>query len=138
MSSISPFSYTIRERGNTRKVWLNFSIRKGLEVIVPRGFDRGRVESILIENQDQVQEAIGRIRQRLKNLAPQKIQLRAIGKDWEVEYRATSSPWVSVTEREGNILLVLGSIDREYTTAAALQRWLGRKAHAHLASPLAR
>jgi len=77
LNRISPFSYTIRERGNTRRVRLNFSIRKGLEVIVPRGFDRGRVESILIENQDQVQEAIGRIRQRLKNLAPQKIQLRA-------------------------------------------------------------
>ena len=132
MNSISPFSYTIGERENTRKVRLNFSIRKGLVVSVPKGFGRGRVERILIENQDQVQEAIGRVQRRLKSLAPQKIQLRAIGKDWEVEYRATSSPWASVIEQEGNILLVQGSIDHEYTTASALQRWLARKAHAHL------
>ena len=35
-------------------------------------------------------------------------------------------------EQEGNILQVRGSIDRGYATAAALQRWLGRKVHAHL------
>ena len=132
MSSISPFSYTIRERANTRKVRFNFSVRKGFKVIVPKGFDRGRVERILIEHQGQVQEAIGRVQQRLKNLAPQKIQLRAIAEDWEVEYRATSSLWVSVMEQEGNILLVRGSIDRGYATEAALQRWLARKGHAHL------
>ena len=90
------------------------------------------MDRILIDNKDVVAEAITRFQQRLKSLAPQNIQLRAIREEWAVEYRATSSPWVSVIEQEGNILLVRGSTDHTCATASALQRWLARKAHAHL------
>jgi predicted metal-dependent hydrolase len=55
-----------------------------------------------------------------------------VGEDWTVEYRATSSPYVSARAAAGHNLRVAGHIHDRQACIAALRRWLSRQAHEHL------
>jgi hypothetical protein len=63
---------------------------------------------------------------------PERIVLRAIGREWGVDYRPTAAPWVAAVERESNRLLIYGDTDDVKKCKQALGRWLRRKAHEHL------
>jgi predicted metal-dependent hydrolase len=123
--------YTIREARSAKKVRLKVSVHRGLEVIVPRGFSRRRIRAIIREEQEWIEKALSRAEEQRKLLAPELISLKAIQKEWRVEYRGASAPWASAVERSG-LLIVRGNIGDPGVVAAALRRWLSRKAHAHL------
>ena len=115
------------------------SLERGLEVVVPRGFDVAGVPAIVRDKATW----IARVERRLADeraareadppdRLPHTISLRALDEEWLVEYRATSARRVTVTESGPARLRISGAVADKAACRAALGRWLGRKAHQHL------
>lgn len=131
--------YTVKESPRAKHARLKLSLRDGLVVIVPKGFDHGRIPSLLEKKKRWLEQATERIEAQRKffepeppGVLPERLALRGIGEEWAVEYRPTESPHVTAVERPGNRLLVFGDTDNIEACKAALRRWLNRKTHEHI------
>ncbi|WP_020559719.1 M48 family metallopeptidase [Thiofilum flexile] len=69
-------------------------------------------------------------------LLPQQLELQAINKTIPVEYRAKAGDRLTLTLKDGG-LLIEGSIDDPKSCQTLLQRWLLKMAHHHLPQQLA-
>jgi len=130
--------------------------RDGLEMVVPRGFDRRRIAAILEDKRAWIDKAWRRVDEHRRRLElepphlPTRIESPALGREWEVEYRrgsgrrrglsgagaqgpsARPDPGrVLVRENQGR-LVVSGDIDDLEAVGDALARWLSRTARAGL------
>ena len=118
------------------------SVEGGLVVVVPKGFDRGRIPSVLQKKKRWLVNASQRIEAQRKVSEsepplPERMALQGIGEEWTIEYRPRKSTRVTVVERPGNRLLISGNTGNTETCRAALRRWLHRKARIHLTTRLA-
>ncbi|MBN1631807.1 MAG: M48 family metallopeptidase [Thermoleophilia bacterium] len=121
----------------------------GLEVVIPRRFDRGQVPALVEGKRDWIERASVRVglraearRRRLEldpPTLPTRIVLPAVGEEWAVEYRpgpssqagahgAAVRPRTVIRERPGRRLLVTGDLDDAEACRQALSRWLRRRA----------
>ena len=132
LDSATHFDYIIKVRNNSRSIRLQVSLQNGLEVSVPRGTSRRRIEKVLKQHQQWIVGSLSQIQERLDQLAPQDIELRAIEERWDVEYEATSFHRIRVEEPGNSILLVKGNLGDSFGISLALRRWLGDKAQRHL------
>jgi predicted metal-dependent hydrolase len=128
--------YTIRESSRAKHVRITLSLQDGLVVVVPKGFDRGRIPSLLEKKRRWIGNALKRTeeqRQLLQSepvgVLPEQLALQGIGQQWTIEYRSRQSPRVTVVERPGYRLLVSGNTDNIESCRVSLRRWLNRKAH---------
>ena len=55
------FPYSIRESSRARYLRFRVTLDKGLEVVVPRGYDRRRIPELLQTNHDWVHHALRRV-----------------------------------------------------------------------------
>ena len=55
------FPYSIRESSRARYLRFRVTLDKGLEVVVPRGYDRRRIPELLQTNRDWVDHALRRV-----------------------------------------------------------------------------
>ena len=129
--------YLVRQSPRATRVSLKVSPEGVLEVVIPRGFDRGLIPGILDDKRDWIEKATRRMRQRQILLKaqprlPTRISLQAVGEMWRVAYRGTSSSRVIVTERAGHQLTVSGDVANVASCRAALRRWMARRARKHL------
>ena len=137
--------YTVKESPRAKHARLKLSLRDGLVVIVPKGFDHGRVPGLLEKKKRWLEQASERIETQRKffepeppGTLPERLALRGIGEEWAVDYRTTDSPRVSAVERPGNRLFVFGDTDNIGASKAALRRWLNRKTHERIKTWLKR
>ncbi len=137
--------YTVKESPRAKHARLKLSLRDGLVVIVPKGFDHGRIPGLLEKKKRWLEQASERIETQRKffepeppGALPERLSLRGIGEEWAVDYRPTQSPHVTAVERPGNRLLVFGDTDNTEACKAALRRWLNRKVHEHIKTWLTR
>lgn len=138
--SVSPIpEYKVKESPRAKHARLKLSMREGLVVVVPTGFDHDRIPEILKKKKRWLEGAQEKIDTQRKffepeppGKVPERLMLRGIGEEWAVDYRATESPHVTAVERHGNRLLVFGDTDNAEACKAALRRWLNRKTHEHI------
>ncbi|MCL4535785.1 MAG: M48 family metallopeptidase [Bacteroidetes bacterium] len=131
--------YTVRESARARYFRIKVSARDGVQVIVPRGFDRSRIPGLVRERQQWIANATRHVaeqrllleREALAGL-PDEVTLRALGETWKVEYRATSAPWVAAVEAGAGRLFVRGAVADAEACREALRRWVLRRASASL------
>ena len=130
--------FTLRESHRAKRVILRVGVN-GLEVIVPRRFGRRRLPDIIEDHRDWIEKELQRIQESPAVVAPQDINLLAIGNTWAVDYQAlaSSSDRFSVKENasDGHLpdrLLVQGDVDDVPRVSLVLIEWLHRKAHAYL------
>ncbi|TAK28844.1 MAG: M48 family peptidase [Chloroflexota bacterium] len=131
--------YTIRESPRAKYARLKLSLRDGLVVIVPKGFDHDRIPGLLKEKKRWLEQAHERIETQRKffepeppGALPERLSLRGIGEEWAVDYRSTDGQHVVAVERRENRLLIYGDTDNIKACKEALLRWLNRKTHEHL------
>ena len=116
---------------------LVYSPLEGLVVVVPRGFNRGRIPALLERNRRWLEHAAILIeaRRRAFNLQdvkrPRRLELQAIGESWELEYRAAEGERATVIQQAGR-LLVFGPLTNEAALRAGILRWLAARARARL------
>lgn len=109
----------------------------GLEVVIPRGFNRQHIPPILHKKQAWIKRAFKRIAERRQHLAaaptlPEQLSLLAIGETWQVEYRPAATKRITVTEAAGQRLVLSGAVDNVNLCHTALRKWAIRKAKRHL------
>jgi len=126
--------YKLRVSKRAKYARLQMSLRDGLVVVVPQGFDQKRIPDLLEKKRSWI-EKVSRQYAAQRRLAPQdpmpgRVDLRGIGEVWRVEYRVGTSK--RVLERPGNRLWVLDGTGDVESIQVALRRWLRRKAHRHL------
>ncbi|MBI4446310.1 MAG: DUF45 domain-containing protein [Acidobacteria bacterium] len=131
--------YTVKESPHAKHARLKLSLRDGLVVVVPKGFDHDRVPGLLQKKKRWLEQASERIETQRKffepepaGILPERMALRGIGEEWAVDYRPTESPYVTAVERPGNRLLVFGDTDNVEACKASLRRWLNRKTHVRI------
>ncbi len=131
-------SYTVKVSLRAKNVRLCLSMRDGLVVVVPRGFDRGRIPALLEKKKRWLDRACARIEAQRRiveaeppDVVPRRMALQGIGEEWSIEYRSNGHPGMRAVERPGNRLHVLGDTGDVEACRTAVRRWLNRKARAH-------
>jgi predicted metal-dependent hydrolase len=131
--------HSVRVSHRTKHVHLRFSLRGGLEVIVPPGFDCTEIPELLREKRRWIGRASREIEQQRRLLdpwphdrIPEKIELRALGETWTVEATEADAAHLRVREEDGLRLHLSGPIGDPEKWRAALRRWLTRRARQHL------
>ena len=132
MSDADWVDYTLRESRRAKRVILNVSVASGLEIVVPWGFDRRRLPGVIESKRAWIERSLRRVEETRRFLTPVRIPLQAVGREWEVRYQPGGRAGVSARESGENLILVRGDISDVYMGAAALKRWLHRKALAQL------
>lgn len=138
-------SYTVKESSRARHARLNLSLRGGLIVVVPKGFDHSRIPGLIDKKKRWLEKAKERIEAQRRffepepaGLLPERLSLKSIGEEWAIDYRVTEQQCVTAVERHGRRLLVFGDTDNIDACKNALRRWLNRKTHNHLETWLLR
>lgn len=129
--------HTIRESQRAKHVNLRISNAGELEVVIPRGFDRSLIPEILHKKRAWIERAKRRLAERqeflpVQPILPEQIFLRAIGEVWRVDYRATPTVRITVTEAAGKRLVLSGNTHDAALCKLALRKWLAHQAHKHL------
>jgi len=133
------FKYAVRVSPKGRHVRLRVTARRGLEVVIPRGYDEGKVPALREKKKHWIGAARERADAHRKFLEPEpawriptQIKLTAVGTVWHVSVKETDAAWVAVRELGENRLLLFGAIADERTCRDALARWLLRQTRRHL------
>lgn len=139
MGSNALFEYRLRRNPRGRNVRLRVTRQRGLEVIIPKGYDASKVPVLLERKRVWIRVALDRVESLRKFFEPQpnwrpplQIKLDAIGTTWHVVTKETKVPWVAVRDLDQHRLLVFGNIGDQKACRAALTRWLMRQTRAHL------
>lgn len=133
------FDYRLRISPRSRNVRLRVTVRHGLEVVIPRGYDPDKVPSILERKKSWVRSALERAEAHRKFFEPEpmwavphQVTLPALGKTWHLIAKSNAASSVSVREIGEATILVCGAIHNERACRDALTRWLMRLTRAHL------
>ncbi|MBN2167945.1 MAG: M48 family metallopeptidase [Actinobacteria bacterium] len=131
--------YIIRESKRAKHVLLKMSPRDGLVVVVPRGFNLEKVPEIVEKKRPWIDKAHAKVEpQRMHLLAaessmlPERISLKAIGGEWDINYHADDLPYVDLEEPGDGRLYISGGINSIETVRTLLRKWLVMKARIHL------
>jgi len=120
--------YTIRRSPRAKHVRLRITPVEGLVVILPRRFDAAHVPDLLDAKRSWIDRKLATIKRIDVDIAPpKKIELKAIGKTWQVDYRPTPSGRVAACQT-GSQLVLSGATEDHPTCRVALKRWLARQA----------
>jgi predicted metal-dependent hydrolase len=137
------FEYTLRVSPRAQVVRLCVSPHKGLEVVVPRGFNRKYLPDVLTEKSAWIERALERVRAHREELLaaanfelPSQIQFRAIDMVWHVHAMAMPGKRLSVHFHRPGDLMIHGPIDDESLCRRVLGRFLLVQAEGKLPSLL--
>ncbi|HOV87187.1 MAG TPA: SprT family zinc-dependent metalloprotease [Syntrophobacteraceae bacterium] len=136
-------SYSVREDPRARRVILKISPEKGLEVVVPRGFDGRRIPGILIEKKDWIHETLQRFSGRNDSgqepfALPDSIWLRAVDERYVVEPAGDDEPGFQLVLNGKVDWRVRGEVRDARHLGRVMRPWLKRVGTAHLAPWLGR
>ena len=129
----SEIKYCIRVSMKAKHVHLKMTVENGLEIVVPRGFDRCRIPRLLDEKRRWIQKAREKIAEHRQHFEPGQREglpdlliLTALNETWRIDYRATASRRVSLLGADG-LLIIAGRIENLPLCREVLRRWLKRR-----------
>jgi predicted metal-dependent hydrolase len=132
--------YTIRESSRARHVSIKVSLKKDIEVVVPRGFDPARVPELLQKRRAWLWQTVQKLEQQTADLEPHhfearptKIEVRSRDETWEMLYKTTSARRLELTQPAPLTLVIRGNTDNTAACTDLLRQWLTRKARAEFA-----
>jgi predicted metal-dependent hydrolase len=126
--------YTVRVSSRAKHVRLKVSHKRGLEVVVPEGFDATAIPSILSCKRDWIERSMRRLREQTEVRAalsprehPEAIDLKALGETWRVTYRPSRGATRPTLHEVGARNLLINRPPRKVDDDALLRRWLQHK-----------
>jgi len=134
--SAAALQYTVKVSPKARNLRLKMTLQRGLEVIVPRGFDLQRIPALLSRKKHWIETAQRRLQEQRKFFEPKPpgelpdhVVLRALGETWRVEYREAQTPWAAVYRQSQDRVVIRGNVENVAACQDALRRWLARRCH---------
>lgn len=138
MNRASP-EYRLRVSPRARDVSLRVTVDRGLEVVVPRGYNAALVPQILEHMHGWIRDALARAEANRRRISPEArwhlpatIELPAINKAWQVVAKESERRSVSIREISGERLSIAGNLNDSRACRSALGRWLLRQANRDL------
>ena len=129
------FEYQIRESIRAKYMSLRVTVDRGLEVVVPRGFDRSLIPRFLREKQAWVQSALSKVQQARQRRAdqpkadlPTEFTLPSIGKSFQIEYHPKRTTAIRLFDDGEGHLRIVGPVENIEACHTVLQAWLRRAA----------
>ncbi len=140
------FKYHLTISPRSRSIRFRVTPQRGLEVVIPRGYDPDQVPALLKRKQRWIRAALERVETLRAFHGPEtdwrlpgQIELAAVGLAWAVMAKqGGNAARTAVREAGAGQLLIFGDIDDEFACRTALGRWLLRQAHRHLVPGLER
>jgi predicted metal-dependent hydrolase len=139
MNELDAFLYTVRVSTRARVVRLCVSPQRGLEIVVPRGFNRKHLPEVLSEKSAWIRRALERVRPHREELLasaawqlPQRIQFNAVDMAWEVRAHATAARRLSINYHRPGLMDIQGPVEDEALGRHLLGRFLVVQAESHL------
>jgi predicted metal-dependent hydrolase len=133
------FDYQLRVSARARCVRLYVSPHHGLEIVVPRGFDRKRVPAVLLEKSSWIRRSLERVQAERDELLappewqlPERIHFRAVDVEWTLVARLGPELRLSAHTPAPRELEIAGPIDNAALGRAVLGRFLLIQAQTHL------
>jgi predicted metal-dependent hydrolase len=137
--------YRIRISARTRNVHLKLSMREGLTVLVPPGFDSRRIPAIVERKRCWVKTHLRRFADHSAASAraeaaapPEHIELPALDESWRIAYQPTKTRKVGVIGDKPGWLTVYGAVADHDACRAALRQWLKCRTREELVPRLSR
>jgi hypothetical protein len=127
--------HTVRVSAKAKRVILRVLPLKGLEVVVPRGFDTRRVPAILRSNRGWIDKHLSRIPEPgARELLPRLIRFPAVDTAFLVAYESGYDGGLVLQERGPRDIVLRGPRPEELPEACAdlLGEWLKRQGGYHL------
>ena len=121
-------AYSVRESKRARRVTIKVSSSSGLEVVVPVGFDRSEIPEIVRSKARWITKNLKQTRPAEELKSPTSIRLELLDEAWRTEYSSSPGKRVALSEQDGRLLSLTGSVDDPVIVAAALNRWLQQRA----------
>lgn len=131
-------SYQVRESDKARRLQLSLLPQGKLEVVVPVGFNQGRVPAFIQKHKDWINRALIQhekqrlIAPELYTFTPETIELKAIEKTWRVRYEFNSERKASQIEHAIRTQTLTVKTRNEQTAPLALKAWLRHMAKREL------
>lgn len=129
------FQYSVRVSPKAKNPRLKVSLRRGLEIVLPKGYDDSKLPVILRKKRHWIKSALERVELNRKFFEPKpewrlptSISLPAISETWHLECRVSEYAAVAVRVVAPSRLLIFGRIGDEQACTAALRRWIHRRA----------
>jgi len=133
------FKYRVRVSPKSKNLRLRVTMKDGLEVVIPRGYDAGKIPALLERKKNWIHAAQERAESHRKFFEPEpawrlpvQIKLPATGTVWHVTAKETDADWVAVREISTDRLLIFGAVHNQQACRSALARWLIRQTREHL------
>lgn len=132
------FEYRLRESFRARNVRLCVSVARGLEVIVPSGYDVTSVPDLLERKRKWILAALERAEADRElyepkfGQLPQQIPLPSIQRTWKIDAKESDADRISIRETGSGVLSIHGRLSDQVASRAALNRWLMREANRYL------
>jgi predicted metal-dependent hydrolase len=135
-------AYTVRVSDRAKSVRLSLSVEDGLEVVIPANYDHHKVPELIhqkrdwiVRNQLKLDQREAFLQSQAPHQLPDRINLRSLGEDWQIEYQQlpTKSRSIDIQEKPTELKLVLsGNIADIEACKFFLRQWLIKKAEKHL------
>ena len=122
------WTYTIRRSNRATRLRLNITVRDGLIVVLPKGFNEKEIPVILESQANWITAGLAKVQITKALFRPTSINLRAIEETWNVKYIPTPGKQLTVHEDEDCSLLFSGESEDPYNISEALNSWMRQKA----------
>ncbi|MDP8218963.1 MAG: SprT family zinc-dependent metalloprotease [Candidatus Theseobacter exili] len=130
--------YVLKESKKARNVLLKISLKDGLTVTVPRGYNKRFIRSILLKKRIWIERKLEEVKVQRKLMQienkehlPDRILLKAINEEWVVSYQHDNNDRFLVLENSPGFLVLTGQVDNKEESKKALRKWVRNKAINH-------
>jgi hypothetical protein len=134
---VNEFSeYTVRVSPRAKHVRIHVSVRDGIVVAVPRGFDHREIPALIEAHRSWLRRALARaesLRAALPSAErPDQIHLPAIGETWTIKWVTDRERSPAIREQSGHRIVASGDVEHPEVWRALLRPWLMRRARTTL------
>jgi len=141
----APVEYLIRTSARAKNLRLQLSPRDGLMVVVPLGYDLGKIPAMVEKKRGWIEAHLIRFAGMAAAAIsapvvalPETIVLPALGESWQVTYRPTRTRHIGVTTDGPGRLTLYGAVGDEASCREVLRRWLYHRTREELVPWLGR
>jgi len=128
----APLPYRVRESARARRVTLRVGPRRGVEVVVPRGFDPALVPDIVAARRDWLEQQVARLEAQgwspERPARPETLELRALTRSVRLDTAHAPHKTPTLTLAGPDRLLLSGDLDLEDACRDKVLAWLKNEA----------
>ena len=122
----------VRLSGRAKRLIFKASLKKGIEIVVPKGTDPSWVVKATEDRLPWIKTAVTKLRKKRKQLHPAQIYLKAIGENRSIEYVNEIHLSSGLKESGDSLLKVRKDPSDVYYVPRILQSWVRKQARASL------